>query len=248
MSGNLGETICQYRQSRKMTQEEFASRLGVTPQAVSKWERGNGLPDVSLIEGICSVLGVKADVLLGLEEKVVENGNPLDDREIKSYMIAEPIVIEFSETLIPLIRSGLETNAVYESRKRLASGHGMLLPIIRFWDNVSLEKNKYRILIYSKMVFEGTADLEDASFYNGLIGRIENYCREHYSDLLNKNIVKVMIDNLKSQYPGAADDLIPEQIPYIKVEQRLKELIDAGKDIKDLIHIVEELELELIKE
>lgn len=52
MSGNLGETICQYRQNRKMTQEEFASGLGVTPQAVSKWERGNGLPDVSLIEGI----------------------------------------------------------------------------------------------------------------------------------------------------------------------------------------------------
>ena len=56
MSCNLGEVICQYRLSKKMTQDEFASRLGVTPQAVSKWERGNGLPDVSLIEGICSVL------------------------------------------------------------------------------------------------------------------------------------------------------------------------------------------------
>lgn len=146
------------------------------------------------------------------------NGNPMDDREIKNNMIAEPILIEFSETLIPLIISGLETNAVYESRKRLASEHGMLLPIIRFRNNVSLEKNKYRILIYSKIAFEGAADLEDVSFYNGLIGSVENYCREHYSDLLNKSIVKVMIDNLKSQYPGVADDLI---------------------------HIVEELELEL---
>lgn len=40
MGYDLGEVICQYRQSRKMTQDEFASRLGVTPQAVSKWERG----------------------------------------------------------------------------------------------------------------------------------------------------------------------------------------------------------------
>ena len=40
MKENIGELICQYRQNRKMTQEEFASRLGVTPQAVSKWERG----------------------------------------------------------------------------------------------------------------------------------------------------------------------------------------------------------------
>ena len=63
MSSNIGETICRYRQNRRMTQEEFASRLGVTPQAVSKWERGNGLPDASLMEGICSVLGIKADIL-----------------------------------------------------------------------------------------------------------------------------------------------------------------------------------------
>ena len=36
MKNNIGEKICQYRQMQKMTQEEFASRLGVTPQAVGK--------------------------------------------------------------------------------------------------------------------------------------------------------------------------------------------------------------------
>lgn len=40
----LGDTIATYRQNRKMTQEEFASRLGVTSQAVSKWERGWAAP------------------------------------------------------------------------------------------------------------------------------------------------------------------------------------------------------------
>ena len=49
-----------------MTQEEFASCLGVTPQAVSKWERGNGLPDVSIFEGICKVLNISANMLLGI--------------------------------------------------------------------------------------------------------------------------------------------------------------------------------------
>ena len=41
MQNTIGETICQYRQLRKLSQEEFASRIGVTAQAVSKWERGN---------------------------------------------------------------------------------------------------------------------------------------------------------------------------------------------------------------
>lgn len=40
MNNQIGATISQARQNRKLAQEEFAARLGVTPQAVSKWERG----------------------------------------------------------------------------------------------------------------------------------------------------------------------------------------------------------------
>ena len=52
MADSLGERICYYRQLKRMTQEELASRIGVTPQAVSKWERNNGSPDVNVLEGM----------------------------------------------------------------------------------------------------------------------------------------------------------------------------------------------------
>lgn len=39
----IGEVISRGRQNLKMTQEDFASRIGVTPQAVSKWECGDSL-------------------------------------------------------------------------------------------------------------------------------------------------------------------------------------------------------------
>ena len=108
---NIGQIICQNRQNKKMTQEEFASRLGVTPQAVSKWERGNGLPDLSLIEGICTILQINANVLLGINDhRVIENNNTAMEREIKNNMFAEPLTIEFGEAVISYVAAGLNTD------------------------------------------------------------------------------------------------------------------------------------------
>lgn len=85
MKEAIGEIICMRRQDKKMTQEEFASRLGVTSQAVSKWERGNGLPDITLVEGICRILDLSANTLLGIDNnKVVENRNLLMEKEIRN--------------------------------------------------------------------------------------------------------------------------------------------------------------------
>ena len=56
----LGEALRQERARCKMTQEFAAESLGVSRQAVSKWERGVGYPDVSLINDLSSILGVDA--------------------------------------------------------------------------------------------------------------------------------------------------------------------------------------------
>lgn len=242
MSFEIGDVICQYRQGKKMSQEEFASRIGVTPQAVSKWERGNGLPDVSLLGGICTVLGVSANILLGLDDKVVEDGNPLEEEEIKSNLIAEPLVIEFSETLINLICEGLNTATVHDCRKKLASERGILLPIVRFRDNCGLEKNAYQILSYEKVILSGSTEPDDKAFFSRIMNDIENYCIKNYAEIINTNIVKTLIDNLKTRYPGVVDNIVPEKISYLNVERRLKEILDRGESIKDLIHILEELE------
>lgn len=243
---DIGTTIYEYRILRKMTQEEFASRLGVTSQAVSKWERGNGLPDVSLITGICTVLGINTDTLFGVTESVVEGGNPIDDKEVKNSLISEVLVVEFSETLISQISEGVSSDIVSGCRKKLARETGILLPIVKFRDNVSLEEDEYRVLVYDNEVIRNNAKNSETHFFADLIDGIGNYCRNNYDKIINKHTVKILIDNLKSQYPGVADGIVPEQIPYLKVEQKLKELLIEGKSIKDLIHIIEELEHEML--
>ena len=66
MKQNVSETIRRLRKANRLSQRELAERLGVSFQAVSKWERGINLPDLLLIPHLCHVLGVSADELLDM--------------------------------------------------------------------------------------------------------------------------------------------------------------------------------------
>ena len=244
MQNTIGETICQYRQLRKLTQEEFASRIGVTAQAVSKWERGNGLPDVSILSGICKVLGISANSLIGVEEKVVENGNVVAEREIKNNLIAEPLVLEFGSGLLSYIVEGLETDYVNKKRAFLAKKTGKLMPILRIRDNAELDENAYRILSFDNVLFTSVIDGEEAPYYKITDKTVET-CDKHYATILNKNLVKIMIDNLAEIYPGVVEDIIPSKISYLQVKQELKRLLEEGKSIRNLLGILEDMELNL---
>lgn len=63
----LAETIVKQRKTRNMTQEELASALGVTAQAVSNWERG-GYPDITLLPAIANFFEITIDELLGNDD------------------------------------------------------------------------------------------------------------------------------------------------------------------------------------
>ena len=72
-----GALIRRLRLGKDMTQSALADRLGVSVQAVSKWERGLGYPDVSLINDLSSILGVDAKGLLcgELSKNACDSGN-----------------------------------------------------------------------------------------------------------------------------------------------------------------------------
>ena len=59
----LGEKIKSLRKQKNISQEVFANYLGVSFQAVSKWENGNTMPDVTIIPAIASFFGVSTDEL-----------------------------------------------------------------------------------------------------------------------------------------------------------------------------------------
>ena len=63
---SFGAYICAQRKALGMTQREFADKLFLTESAVSKWERGAGFPDVSLLEPLADALDLRVlDLLRG---------------------------------------------------------------------------------------------------------------------------------------------------------------------------------------
>lgn len=64
---DFGKKILNLRQNINMTQKEFVLRIGVTPQAISKWESGEGLPDLYHFQILTQFYRVSADSLLEIE-------------------------------------------------------------------------------------------------------------------------------------------------------------------------------------
>jgi len=75
----LQENIKRFRKERGLTQEELAIRVNVVRQTVSKWEKGQSVPDADLLQKIAEVLEVQVSQLLG-EEKEMEHRNEIAEQ------------------------------------------------------------------------------------------------------------------------------------------------------------------------
>ena len=74
MEQTLGKRISTLRKKMKLTQDQLAEKLGITPQAVSKWENDQSCPDITMLPRLAEIFGCSTDELLGIwnGEKVYE--------------------------------------------------------------------------------------------------------------------------------------------------------------------------------
>ncbi len=68
----VGEQIASLRKAKGLTQNELGERIGVSFQAVSKWERGETLPDITLLPDLAKILETTIDYILLGSEKITE--------------------------------------------------------------------------------------------------------------------------------------------------------------------------------
>lgn len=79
----FGAFLTQLRKEKSFTQQELADRLYVSNKAVSKWERGQSLPDISLLTPLAQLLGISVTELLKGERLT---GETMENREVESLV------------------------------------------------------------------------------------------------------------------------------------------------------------------
>ena len=119
-----GAVIRRLRERRKMTQEELAERIHVSGKAVSKWETGQGFPDISLLEPLSAALDISVIELLSGED--VRNSNRSSDMRRGRFYVC-PVC----------------GNVIRTVGEALVSCCGITLPPLTFRNNLISSSSKF---------------------------------------------------------------------------------------------------------
>ena len=81
MEQTLGKRIVKNRKRKNMTQDQLAEQLGVTAQAVSKWENDQSCPDISTLPKLATIFGISVDELLGTKTEPAREAEVVDSAD-----------------------------------------------------------------------------------------------------------------------------------------------------------------------
>ena len=98
---NIGLKISQLRKSNNMTQMELADKMNISFQAVSNWERGNSMPDISKLPELAQLFGVTIDEIL--EEKS-ELLNAVVNDNMEEYLDNNCVTSEQIDNIAPILK------------------------------------------------------------------------------------------------------------------------------------------------
>lgn len=109
----FGEFIYQKRKQQGLTQEELGRKLGVTNKAVSKWEVGETVPEVTMLEPLASALNISVDELLTQKEKNKEEKKTIKLNKLFLILTIVLLVLNICSVIIFISYSSYMKNKEY---------------------------------------------------------------------------------------------------------------------------------------
>ncbi len=121
MEKTISQKIIELRKAAGLTQEQLGEKLGISGQAVSKWERDEAMPDILILPDLCDALGTTLDSLLGGKraeksespqiigdfcEFAMKNGRAETVRQAISRMMNRDVVVSRNDELSICLENG----------------------------------------------------------------------------------------------------------------------------------------------
>lgn len=244
----FGSRLKAIRQERGYTQKQLAQQLGVTEQAVSKYERGNSYPDVGVLNGMAEVLDCSLDYLFLHEpgkRYLIDQDSVERKAEINLYLLPDIITLQFGKDVVPLFVEEIKLDYTHmiSLRQQFASQWGVIIPVIRLKDHTFLETREYEICINGVSIYKEEANLESPDCMEIMLGKLKEMVFFNIEKVLNNQSVYFMVENLREKYPYAVKNIVPEVISYTKLRQVLIYLMkEYGCTVSPLLLIIESME------
>ena len=163
---NLGNNISQFRKSSDITQEQLAERLGVSVSAVSQWETGKTMPDISAIPVLCHVFNVTADELLGIDREK-------EEAEIKRINAEANLLMDRGHL-------AKAEKMLLDAHKRFPNSYELMVSLMYLYyglfvdedgveEKKKAEKNLHKCIAYAQRILEGCKDEESRAGANQIL-------------------------------------------------------------------------------
>ncbi|MBE6157991.1 MAG: helix-turn-helix transcriptional regulator [Firmicutes bacterium] len=197
----IGKFIYELRKNNGLTQKEFADKLSVTAQAVSKWENGRGIPDIELIKEISKIFNVEIESILAGENIKKQKNNKLKIiLLIVGILFVISLIIVYFLSSNKFIFSSLESSsndwkvkgvAAYSKDKK-----SIYISDIEYLNKNNI-KDKYNVV--ECILYENNNEIDKKISQCGKIDKSKDYDSNNAKELseLLKDI-EFNIDNYKS--------------------------------------------------
>lgn len=164
----IGRFIAELRKEKKMTQIDLANKLGITDRAISKWENGRGMPDLSLLTPLCEILDISINELLSgakldkkdyqekLEENIINTINYTDQKIKKTkntFIITLSVILIFIVMLIVMF--SIDINRMKNNKPVIFStwGYSYVPPI-------DLKEEEIKLAIMNYIIEKGNSKIK----------------------------------------------------------------------------------------
>ncbi len=146
----IGKFISKLRKEKRMTQSALAEKIGVTDKAISKWENGRGLPDISCLTLLSKEFDISLNELISGERLNREEYQETLEQNIYKSIESQNNFINRSKKIIKVILIIIIINVLFLTEECIRLYYGIRRPLIVFSHDMYLEAGEYLYHVYDE--------------------------------------------------------------------------------------------------